>query len=159
MLGRAHRVLEVDSAGAENAMLDEVPNCVENLKDDGCDPAVAEVALANDIRAGDADLEDETCDPAVAGGALLDEDSPDLGADPVVAVPAPSSVPEPSSAPLVFRVPALASHPEANAYQPQLRLRGMSDCKVLDKLLKLVRSIQAPHSYVGYSAFVCFALG
>ena len=70
------------------------------------------------------------------------------------------AVSEPMAAPLKQRVPAPALVSDLTLVDraPQLRPSLVSGCAVLERLLNLVRQIQTPRAYVGYSAFVCFAL-
>ena len=94
------------------------------------------------------------CETAVAENDLVGEVA--AGQDAAVAV---QLAPEPLSAHLERRCIAPALPPDPSAAlailtAPQLRLPAMYECVMLDKLLKLVRDIQTPRAYVGYSAFL-----
>ena len=43
-------------------------------------------------------------------------------------------------------------------HQQRLPLPQLSECRVIGRLLELAREIRKPCQYIGYSAFLCFAL-
>ena len=108
---------------------------------------------------------------SVAGGESADTCTP--GETAVVAVAASGGgaegsppLPPPRVAPLQLRraAPPMPYQTEqtiaAVAAQPRgsLQLPDEAECKVLDSLLKLAREVRRPCAFIGYSAFLCFAL-
>ena len=85
-------------------------------------------------------------------------------------LPPPLLPPAPTGAPLQPRLVPPALHPAAGAAEisvvdaavavgtPEAASRALQAAAVLDKLLALARQIRTPRVYVGYSAFILFAL-
>ena len=117
--------------------------------------------------------------------AIDSEEAPSPSPPSTLPSPGPSSLHPPSSFPLPEQptgaalplrcaAPPLPSKPHAavaasephaavaasalRVVLPQAALPQLAEVRVLDKLMALAREIRKPRAYVGYSAFVCFAL-